>query len=54
VFGVIIAIGGLFIGCNTYERLRWRRQYRRRQAAAAQLNSSLANVPDYNGYGRAY
>jgi len=54
VFSVIIAVGAAFVGYNTYERIKWRRHFRRGQAAAAQLNPSLANVPDYNGYGRAY
>jgi hypothetical protein len=54
VFGVLVSIGAAFVGYNTYERIKWRRHYRRGQAAAAQLNPSLANVPDYNGYGRAY
>ncbi|RGB36552.1 hypothetical protein C1646_697131 [Rhizophagus diaphanus] len=54
VFGVIVSVGAAFVGYNTYERIKWRRHFRRGQAAAAQLNPSLANVPDYNGYGRAY
>jgi len=54
IFGVIVSLGVAFVGYNTYERLKWRRHFRRGQAAAAQLNPSLANVPDYNGYGRAY
>ncbi|GES96759.1 hypothetical protein GLOIN_2v1684031 [Rhizophagus clarus] len=54
IFSVIVSIGAAFVGYNTYERIKWRRHYRRGQDAAAQLNTSLANVPDYNGYGRAY
>ncbi|RIA91036.1 hypothetical protein C1645_768535 [Glomus cerebriforme] len=53
VFGCIVAVGAAFVGYNTYERVKWRRHYRRRQAVQQQ-NASLANVPDYNGYGRAY